>query len=101
MTPNRRFAGLPKVPTVSESGVPGYQVTSWNALSVHAKTPRPIVERLAREVASAVASPDVKQKLQDLGVEARTTTPKQTRELMASEIARWKTVIERAGIERK
>ena len=98
---NRRFPGLPGTPTVAEAGVPGYHVSSWNAVSVHAKTPRAIVERLAREVAAAVGSPDVKEKLQQLGFEARATTPEQTRELMASEIAKWKGVIERAGIERQ
>ena len=98
---NRRFPGLPDTPTVAESGVPGYYVSSWNAVSVHARTPRAIVERLAREVAAAVGSPDVKEKLQQLGFEARATTPEQTRELMASEIAKWKAVIERAKIERQ
>jgi len=101
VTPERRYAGLPGTPTVAESGVPGYQVTSWNGVSVHARTPRPIVERLNNEVVAAVNSPEVKKKLEQLGVEARSTTPEQMRELMSSEIAKWRAVIERAGIERR
>ena len=98
---DRRFAGLPQVPTVAESGVPGFSVYSWTGLSVPARTPRPVIERLAREVAAAVAMPEVKQKLQDLGIEARASTPDETRKMMISDIAKWKAVIERAGIERQ
>lgn len=97
----QRFPGLPDTPTAAESGVPGFQVSSWNAVSVRANTPRPIVDRLNREIVAALNSADVKQKLQDLGAEARPSTPEQTRELMVSEIARWKTVIERANIPRQ
>jgi tripartite-type tricarboxylate transporter receptor subunit TctC len=98
---DRRFAGLPQIPTISESGLPGFSVYSWTGMSVPARTPRPIVERLAREVAAAVALPEIKQKLQDLGIEARASTPDETRKMMISDIARWKAVIERAGIERQ
>lgn len=73
----------------------------WNAVSVRANTPRPIVDRLNREIVAALNSADVKQKPQDLGAEARPSTPEQTRELMVSEIARWKAVIERANIPRQ
>ncbi|MFN0305790.1 MAG: Bug family tripartite tricarboxylate transporter substrate binding protein [Burkholderiales bacterium] len=95
---NRRSAMFPDVPTLDESGVPGFQVASWNAVSVHAKTPRAIVERLSKEVAAATNSPDVKEKLQLLGMDARAMTPEQTHKLMAAEITKWKSVIERAKI---
>ena len=98
---HRRFAGLPETPTLSESGVPGFQASSWNGVSVRAKTPRAIVERLNKEIVAAVNSPEVKQRLQELGVEARSSTPEQMRELMASEIVKWKAVIERANIPRQ
>lgn len=97
----RRFAGLPEVPTIAESGVPGFDVYSWTGISVPKGTPRPIVERLAQEVAAAVSVPEVEQRLQEMGIEARASTPERTREMMASHIARWKAVIERAKIERK
>jgi tripartite-type tricarboxylate transporter receptor subunit TctC len=92
---------LPDVPTIAESGVPGFDVYSWTGISVPARTPRPVIERIAKEVALAVSVPEVKQTLQDIGIEARATTPEETRKLMASDIARWRQVIERAGIERQ
>ena len=66
---------FPEVPTIVESGLPDFVVASWNAVSVHAKTPRPIVERLAKEIAAAADSPDVKEKLALLGMEARALAP--------------------------
>ena len=101
VTSNRRFAGLPGTPTLAESGVPGYQASSWNGISITAKAPRAIVERLNKEIAAAVTSPDVRQKMQDLGVDARSSTPEQMRELMIADVGKWKTVIERAKIERQ
>jgi len=97
---DRRFGGLPDVPTLIEAGLPGYNVSSWTGFSVPARTPAPIVDRLAREIASAAAVPEVRQTLQEIGIEARAGTPEETRRLMASEIARWKRVIEQAKIER-
>lgn len=97
----RRHPLLPDTPTAAESGLPGYRVSSWNAVSVRANTPRPIIDRVNREIVAAVNSPEVKQKLHDLGAEAHPATPEQTRELMISEIARWKAVIERANIPRQ
>ena len=96
-----RFSGLPNVPTAAEGGVPGYQASSWNGVSVPAKTPRPVIDRLYREIAAAVATPDVQQRLRELGIDPRAYMPEQTRELMISDIAKWKAVIERANIPRQ
>jgi tripartite-type tricarboxylate transporter receptor subunit TctC len=101
VTSNRRFAGLPNVPTVSEAGVSGYQSSSWNGISAPAKTPRPIIDRLNREINAAVSSPDVKQRLRELGVEARGSTPEGLKELLVAEIAKWRAVIERARIPKQ
>ncbi len=96
---DRRNANLPDVPTAAEGGVKGFEVNSWNAVSVKAGTPPAIVARLNLEFNKAIASPEVAQKLRDMNSEAWTLTPAQTRQLMASEIARWKAVIVRARIE--
>lgn len=101
VTSNRRFPGLPNVPTVSESGLPGYQASSWNGISAPAKTPKAVIDRLNREINAALASPDVKQRLQELGVEARASTPEALKELLVAEIAKWRAVIERAKIEKQ
>lgn len=101
VSPRSRFAGLPDVPTVHEAGVPGYEVISWNGLAAPAKTPRAIINRLKNEINAALATPDVRQRFQELGVEARPATPEGFRELLVSEIAKWKAVIEQAKIPRQ
>src|SRR5262249_19971731 len=101
VTSDKRYAGLPDVPTVAESGVPGYQASSWNAVAAPAKTPKAVIERLNREVNAAVRAPEVRKRLGELGVEARAGTPEALHELLVSEIAKWKTVIERAKIEKQ
>ena len=101
VTSEKRFSGLPEVPTVAESGVPGYQASSWNGIAAPAKTPKGVIDRLNREVNAAAAAPDVRKRLQDLGVEARAGTPAALGALLVSEIAKWRAVIERAKIEKQ
>jgi tripartite-type tricarboxylate transporter receptor subunit TctC len=101
VTSDKRYAGLPDVPTVAESGIPGYQASSWNAVAAPAKTPKAVLERLNREVNAAAAAPAVHARLAELGVEARGGTPQALHDLLVSEIAKWKAVIERANIEKQ
>jgi tripartite-type tricarboxylate transporter receptor subunit TctC len=101
VTPERRYPGLPEVPTVAEAGVPGYQASSWNGIAAPAKTPKAVIDRLNREVNSALATPEVKKRLQELGVEARPGTPEALGALLVSDIAKWKAVIERANIPKQ
>lgn len=96
-----RFPGLPEVPTSKEAGLPAWLASSWNGMAAPAKTPQPIIDRLAKEIAAAVAAAEVKKRLLDMGVEARSMTPEAFRELLISDIAKWKGVIERAKIERQ
>jgi tripartite-type tricarboxylate transporter receptor subunit TctC len=101
VTSERRYPGLPEVPTVAESGVPGYQASSWNGVAAPAKTPKTVIDRLNREINAAVAKPELRKRLSELGVEARAGTPEALRELLVAEIAKWKAVIERAKIEKQ
>ena len=101
VTSDKRFAGLPDVPTVAESGVPGYQASSWNGVAAPAKTQKAVIDRLNREVNAAVAAPEVRKRLQELGVEARGGTPEALGAMLVSEIAKWKAVIERAKIPKQ
>lgn len=94
----RRSAILPEVPTAAESGVPGYEATSWNGLAAPAGTPAAVVDRLNREVAAALAAPEVAKRLRDLGIEPRAGTPEALRAQLVADIAKWKAVIERARI---
>jgi tripartite-type tricarboxylate transporter receptor subunit TctC len=101
ITSDRRFPGLPDVPTVAESGVTGYQASSWNAIAAPAKTPRPVIDRLNKEIQTVLAMPEVKERLQGLGVTARGSTPEQMRQLLVSDIDKWRKVIETSRIERQ
>jgi len=101
VTFDHRFAGLPDIPTLAEAGVPGYEASAWNGVAAPARTPRAVIERLNREINAAVAVPELRQRLQDLGVDARASTPEALRELLVSETAKWKAVIERAKLEKQ
>jgi tripartite-type tricarboxylate transporter receptor subunit TctC len=101
VTSDRRFAALPEVPTVKESGLASYDVASWNALAAPARTPRAVVERLQRAALQALAMPSVQSQLQTLGVRAQGGMPERMRQLLSSEIKRWSEVIVQAKIERQ
>ena len=101
VTSERRFPGLPDVPTVAESGVPGYAATSWNAVAAPAKTPRAVIDRLNREINAALKAPEVVEKLAAQGVTARGGTPEDMRRLVAADVDKWRRVIEQAKIERQ
>ncbi|BEP64820.1 tripartite tricarboxylate transporter substrate binding protein (plasmid) [Variovorax sp. V213] len=100
MGTKRSFA-LPETPTVAESGAPKFNVASWNAFAVPAKTPQAVVERLNKEVNAALAAPEVKERLRQIGVEAQGSTPQQQAELLKNEIQRWSEVIRLAGIPKQ
>ena len=101
VTGEQRFPGLPNVPTAVEGGLAEYKVTSWNGICAPARTPPDVVDRLNKEIAAVMAMPDVRQKLLDLGVEARASTPQALLQLLVAEIAKWKQVVERAKIEKQ
>ena len=97
----KRAPSLPNVPTVRESGLPSMNAASWNALAVSAKTPKDIVAKLHDAAATALASPDVKKRLADLGVEAGSSSPEVLGDLLKAEIKRWGDVIARANIPKQ
>lgn len=99
VTSDRRYSGLPEVPTVMEAGVPDYAVASWNALAAPAGTPPAVIARLNRVAAEALAQPAVQQRLQELGVRTQSGSPQQLESLLASEIERWGRVIRAAKID--
>jgi tripartite-type tricarboxylate transporter receptor subunit TctC len=99
LTGEQRLAALPDVPTVQQSGVAGYEVSSWNGLAVPAGTPSIVRDRLHRAVQRALADPAVRQRLAPLGMRLQGSTPQALGALLASEVERWAAVIRRAGIE--
>jgi tripartite-type tricarboxylate transporter receptor subunit TctC len=97
----RRSAVLPDVPTVRESGVAGFDVTSWNALFAPKGTPQAAIDTLNAALREVLAAPDVKARLLDLGIEARSETPAELTERLRSDIEKWRAVIEKAGIPKQ
>lgn len=98
---SKREATLPEVPTVAESGVPGFAAASWNALAAPARTPPQVIATLNREANKALADQELRKQFALLHVAPAGGTPEQTRELLASETRRWADVISRAHIPRQ
>lgn len=97
---DERAPQVPDVPTVMQSGVANFDVSSWNALAAPAKTPKEVIARLNKEVQAALAHPDVKKKLFELNVQAKGSTPEKLGELLGNDIKRWSEVITKAGVPR-
>ena len=98
VTGAKRSPAAPDIPTVSESGVPGYEVATFYGLAAPAKTPAPILERLHKETVRALHAPDVRERLQGLGAEPVGNMPDQYTAFIQTEIAKWGKVIKAAGI---
>ncbi|MDM0056949.1 tripartite tricarboxylate transporter substrate binding protein [Variovorax fucosicus] len=97
----QRWPGLPGVPTVAEQNVPGYDVRSWAGLMAPAGTPRPVIERLNAETAKALQVAAVRQRLEDMGGEARGSTPDEMKAMVARELDRWTQVVADAKIPKQ
>jgi len=97
----QRWPGLPNVPTVAEQGVPGYDVRSWAGLMAPAGTPRPIVERLQVETQRALQTAAVRQRLEEMGGEARGSTPEEMKTMVSREVDKWTQVVADAKIPRQ
>lgn len=95
----KRSPAAPDIPTIAESGVPGYEVTNWFGIAAPAKTPPAIVERLNRELVRALNSPDLRNRLTGLGAEPVGNTPEQYQAFVQNEITKWGKVIKAAGIK--
>jgi tripartite-type tricarboxylate transporter receptor subunit TctC len=99
VTGPKRTPAAPEIPTVAESGVPGYSVTTAYGVAAPAKTPRPIIERLHAEVIKVLNSPDIRDRLKGLGADTVGTTPEQYTAFIQEEIIKWGKVIKAAGIK--
>jgi len=93
----KRLAQLPNVPTMAESGLPDFEVSSWNGLFAPAKTPPEILARLHKETVKALAAPDVRDKLNAQGAEAIGSTPEEFRAYIRAEIDKWGQVARASG----
>ncbi|MCX7961219.1 MAG: tripartite tricarboxylate transporter substrate binding protein, partial [Burkholderiales bacterium] len=99
VTARERHPQLPNVPTAAEAGFPDLVVTSWQAVAAPAKTPAPIVARLNEAVVRALRSPDVRERMQQIGFDVVASTPEEFAAFMKAEIERWAKVVERGNIK--
>ena len=99
VTGARRAAAAPELPTVAESGVPGFEVTTMYGIAAPAKTPRAIIDRLHAEIVRALKLPDFRVRLTDAGADPVGSTPEEYTAFVQSEIAKWAKVIKAAGIK--
>ena len=95
----KRASAAPDVPTIAEQGLPGFQVDSWYGVFVPAKTPRPIVAQLNRELQRILALPEVKERLSRDGVETSGSTPEHLNKIVQDEKKMWLKVIKTANIK--
>jgi len=100
-TAQARASNLPNVPTAIESGLPDYEVTSWNGLAVPTGTPADIVAQLNRGVIEALKSPEVQKFSNSAGMDARGMSSDDLRKRIKSDVAKWALVIEKAGIAKR
>ena len=98
VTTPKRMSLFPDVPTLAESGMPGFEVGAWQGLMVPANTPKPIIQRLNAEVMKALQSPDVRQKLALQGAEPLGSTPEAYGEYIQKELNRWEMVVKQTGV---
>jgi tripartite-type tricarboxylate transporter receptor subunit TctC len=97
VTSAKRSPAAPDIPTIAESGLPGFEAVSWFALFAPANTPRPIVDKLQAEVSKILKMPDVSKKLMDLGLEPSGSTPDELAAYQKAEIAKWSKVVKDSG----
>ena len=95
-----RSPALPELPTIAESGLKGYENSSWSAVAAPAGTPKPILDRLSREFTEILKLPDIREKLASVGNIPTPSTPEQMQEYIERDAARWSRVVDIKGIEK-
>ena len=92
------LAALPDVPTAAEAGVKGYVSAAWFAFLAPRGTPRPIIDRLYKEVAAAMTDPAVRTRFADFGAEPLASTPEELAHHISAEVVKWREIITKGGI---
>jgi tripartite-type tricarboxylate transporter receptor subunit TctC len=97
VTSGKRSSVAPDLPTVAESGLPGFEVINWYGVLVPARTPKAVVEKLNAEIAKIMKMPDVKERLSSVGIEAFSSTPAQFATFIKDETVKWAKVVKFSG----
>jgi len=99
VTTKERIAVMPEMPTIAESGVPGFDVSSWFGFFVPARTPQEVIAKINADTNAALVHPSVKQRFDDLGANPKGSTPAELAAFLKSEIDKWGPVIQEAKIK--
>jgi tripartite-type tricarboxylate transporter receptor subunit TctC len=99
VTSPKRAPAAPDIPTVAESGLPGFETGSWQGILAPAGTPLEVVRKLNTEIRRILALPDIQAQLSAQGTEVRAETPESLGKFMRAEIARWADVVKRSGVK--
>lgn len=99
VTAKKRMDTTPELPTIAESGYPDYEASTWFSIMTRKGTPRPIIDRLNRDVQQAVAVPELRARFAGLGIELESGTPEALDARVKSDTARWSAVIRKAGVK--
>jgi tripartite-type tricarboxylate transporter receptor subunit TctC len=99
VTSTRRSAAFPELPTIAESGFPGYVVDNWYGVAAPAKTPRVVLAKLHAELVRALRSPEVDERLRKEGAEPVGNAPDEFTGIVASDLQRWRKHVKEAGIK--
>jgi tripartite-type tricarboxylate transporter receptor subunit TctC len=94
----KRSAAFPDVPTMQEAGVPDFEVDSWYAMFVPAKTPKPVIEKLNKALNTIVQEPDIKEKLLAQGSEGAGGPPEALGKIVSTELVKWAKVVKEAQV---
>jgi tripartite-type tricarboxylate transporter receptor subunit TctC len=95
----RRNPFLPDVPTIAESGVPGFLTYSWNGIVLPARTPPHVVQRVNKEINAAIATPEIQKRFRELIMEPHTGTPEDLEKMYQADVVTWRQVITEANIQ--
>src|SRR6185436_19829883 len=98
VTTRSRLPAFPDIPTISESGLPGFEFNSWFALMAPARTPKPVIARLNAEVLKALSDPDVRQRLDAQGLTIRGSSPDELGTATRAQLAKYARLMKEANI---
>lgn len=99
VTTEQRLSSLPDIPTIAELGLPGYEISSWQAMFAPARTPKDIIAKISGETSRMLAQPDVRERISREGADPLGTTPEQFTVRIRNEITKWAKVVKDAGLK--
>jgi tripartite-type tricarboxylate transporter receptor subunit TctC len=94
----KRSITLPELPTISEQGVPGYEMSTWHTVCAPRGTPQPIIDKLNREIVAVIQAPDIRERFAAAGTDPQSSTPEQLRAYIAQEVPRWEKLLTQIGL---